>query len=75
VSVYIEEGGRWETRDIEVLKRALKGRPRRGQLFKEVVIRITDKEAVEIELHSNSMNREGGFSKSRSWMPLIFTVE
>jgi hypothetical protein len=29
------------------------------------------REAIQIELHANNINREDGFSLSRSWKPLI----
>jgi hypothetical protein len=29
------------------------------------------RETIEIELHPNNINRENGFSLSRSWKPLI----
>jgi hypothetical protein len=32
-------------------------------------------EAIEIELHPNNMKREVGFCLSKSWKPLIFSLE
>jgi hypothetical protein len=40
--------------------------------------RYTDhivREATEIELHSNNMNREVGFCLSKSWKPLICSLK
>jgi hypothetical protein len=29
------------------------------------------REAIEIDMHSNNINRDGGFSLSKSWKPLL----
>jgi hypothetical protein len=33
------------------------------------------RQAIEIELHSNNINREGGFCLSKSWKPLIGSLK
>jgi hypothetical protein len=33
------------------------------------------REAIEIELHPYSINREGGFCPSKSWKPLISSLK
>jgi hypothetical protein len=33
------------------------------------------REAIEIELHSNSMNREDGFCLSKSWKPITCSLK
>jgi hypothetical protein len=33
------------------------------------------REETELELHSNNMNKEKGFSLSKSWKPLLQTLK
>jgi hypothetical protein len=33
------------------------------------------REVIEIDMHPNNINRDGGFSLSKSWKPLLHRLE
>ena len=44
--------------------------------FRLYIYRIgLGRKAIEIEMHPNNMNREGGFNLSNSWKPLLHTLK